>query len=73
MSDNPFDNPDGSFLVLVNQELQHSLWPAAVAVPDGWDTVHKGPRADCVDYVERNWTDLRPQTLVRALDESHQR
>ena len=73
MSDNPFENPDAIFLVLVNQELQHSLWPASVAVPDGWDVVREGSRADCLDYVERNWTDLRPKSLARTLDESDQR
>ena len=29
MSINPFDDDDGSSLVLVDDEEQHSLWPAA--------------------------------------------
>jgi MbtH protein len=29
----PFDEPDGRFLVLVNDEEQHSLWPVQMAVP----------------------------------------
>lgn len=33
---NPFDDPDATFLVLVNDEGQHSLWPAFADVPDGW-------------------------------------
>jgi MbtH protein len=58
---NPFDDNDGTFLVLVNDEEQHSLWPAHLDVPAGWRTVH-GPdtRQACLDYVEKNWTDLRP-------------
>jgi uncharacterized protein YbdZ (MbtH family) len=58
---NPFDDPDGTFLVLVNDEEQHSLWPHALAVPAGWRVVY-GPdtRPACLDYVEKNWTDLRP-------------
>ncbi len=32
---NPFDDEDGEFLVLVNDEGQHSLWPAQLAVPAG--------------------------------------
>ena len=32
---NPFDNQDGIFLVLVNDENQHSLWPDFAAVPQG--------------------------------------
>ncbi|MEU4202655.1 MbtH family NRPS accessory protein [Streptomyces sp. NPDC045470] len=70
MPENPFDPPDATFLVLVNQEFQHSLWPAPVTVPDGWDVVHEGPRADCLDYVDRHWTDLRPASLARSLDPS---
>lgn len=64
---NPFDNEDGVFLVLVNDENQHSLWPADIAVPDGWRTAHAADtRANCVDYVETHWTDLRPASLVAA-------
>ena len=65
---NPFDDQDGTFLVLVNDENQHSLWPEFAAVPDGWRTVH-GPdtRTACLDYVEREWTDLRPASLIKAM------
>jgi MbtH protein len=62
---NPFDNEDGSFFVLVNDENQHSLWPAFAEVPDGWRVVFgESARKDCIDYVEENWTDLRPQSLI---------
>ncbi|WP_431873277.1 MbtH family protein [Amycolatopsis sacchari] len=58
---NPFDDPDGTFLVLVNEEEQHSLWPARLAVPTGWRVVHgEDRRQACLDYIEENWTDLRP-------------
>ncbi|GII64844.1 protein MbtH [Sphaerisporangium krabiense] len=73
MPENPFDHADGTFLVLVNQERQHSLWLPSVDVPAGWDVVHEGSRTDCLDYVERNWTDLRPASLARALDEAGRR
>lgn len=65
---NPFDDEEGTFLVLVNDEGQHSLWPTFSDVPAGWDTVH-GPtsRTDCLDYVEANWTDMRPKSLVAAM------
>jgi MbtH protein len=63
---NPFDDEDGSYLVLVNSENQHSLWPPALAVPLGWTVVY-GPatRTICLDYVEASWTDLRPLSLTR--------
>ncbi|WP_432826774.1 MbtH family protein [Dactylosporangium sp. CA-092794] len=67
MSTNPFDNPEGTFLVLVNDENQHSLWPIFAEVPAGWRIVH-GPsdRQDCLDYVNAHWTDMRPQSLLDA-------
>ena len=37
---NPFDDPDGTFVVLVNDEDQHSLWLTSLAVPAGWRVVH---------------------------------
>ncbi|MFD7659218.1 MbtH family protein [Actinosynnema sp. NPDC059797] len=62
---NPFDDQDAEFLVLVNEERQHSLWPASIAVPAGWERVH-GPdsRAACLEHVETHWTDLRPASLA---------
>ncbi|GGN34801.1 MbtH family protein [Streptomyces fuscichromogenes] len=62
---NPFDNPDGTFLVLVNKENRHSLWPSFAAVPAGWEIVHpEDSRQACLDFIEANWTDMRPQSLV---------
>jgi len=67
---NPFEDADGTYLVLVNEENQHSLWPAFAEVPAGWTTVD-GPdgRQACLDYVEANWTDMRPASLVAAMAE----
>ncbi|MWA14176.1 MbtH family NRPS accessory protein [Streptomyces sp. BA2] len=63
----PFDDEEGIFLVVVNDENQHSLWPDWREVPAGWRTV-SGPdsRQNCLAYIERNWTDLRPASLVTA-------
>jgi MbtH protein len=58
---NPFDDPDGTFVVLANDEEQHSLWPSHLSIPAGWRAVHgNGTRQDCLEYIEQNWTDLRP-------------
>ncbi|MGX2993448.1 MbtH family protein [Streptomyces sp. JNUCC 64] len=66
---NPFDDENGVFRVLRNDEDQHSLWPESAPVPAGWRVTH-GPdgRAACLAHVEENWTDLRPASLRRALD-----
>ncbi|MEU6066694.1 MbtH family protein [Streptomyces sp. NPDC047082] len=67
---NPFDDENGTFLVLVNHEGQHSLWPAFANVPAGWDTVHgEDSREACLKYIEENWTDMRPKSLVAELGE----
>ncbi|MGW1162665.1 MbtH family protein [Streptomyces sp. NPDC002519] len=65
---NPFEDADGTFLVLVNDENQRSLWPEFAEVPAGWTVAH-GPdtRQACLDHVEANWTDMRPAGLVRAM------
>lgn len=68
---NPFDDPDGTFFVLVNDEGQHSLWPAFADVPEGWSVVHsEASRETCLAYVSEHWTDQRPKSLIRAMSDS---
>ncbi|MEV0623909.1 MbtH family NRPS accessory protein [Nonomuraea sp. NPDC050404] len=64
MTTNPFDNPDAAFCVLVNDEEQHSIWPAWIPAPDGWSVgFSENTRAACVNYITAHWTDLRPRSL----------
>ncbi|MFE5122845.1 MbtH family protein [Streptomyces sp. NPDC056669] len=66
---NPFENPDGRYLVLVNEEEQHSLWPAFAEVPAGWTVAYgEDDRQACLDYVNEHWTDMRPKSLITAMD-----
>lgn len=68
MSSNPFDDENGTFYVLANAEDQHSLWPAFADAPAGWRVVFGAAgRAECLSYVETNWTDLRPNSLREAM------
>lgn len=68
MSTNPFDDEDGRFFVVVNDEDQHSLWPVFVEVPAGWRTVFgEASKAECLAFVEQNWTDMRPKSLREAM------
>ncbi|TDC75601.1 MbtH family protein [Streptomyces hainanensis] len=67
---NPFEDEDAGFRVLVNDEGQHSLWPAFADVPAGWRTVFgEDTRQACLDYVEREWKDMRPRSLIEAMGE----
>ena len=62
---NPFEDPDGRFYVLVNDEEQHSLWPSFAEVPAGWTTVFGADtREACLAYVEEQLD--RPAAEVAA-------
>jgi MbtH protein len=64
---NPFEDEDGQYLVLINDEGQHSLWPVWLDVPAGWSVAHPADsREASLAWVDENWTDLRPLSLVRT-------
>ncbi|MFI6849617.1 MbtH family protein [Kitasatospora sp. NBC_00085] len=68
MATNPFEDDNASYYVLVNEENQHSLWPGFAEVPAGWTVVHgQESRESCLDYINTNWTDMRPKSLVEAM------
>ena len=67
---NPFEDPDASYHVLVNEEGQHSLWPALTEVPGGWKAVFgEAGREECLEFIEESWRDMRPRSLVKAMEE----
>jgi MbtH protein len=67
---NPFDDEDGRFLVLRNDDGQYSLWPSFADVPAGWHVVHEeDSRAASLRYIEDNWTDMRPNSLIASMDD----
>ena len=68
---NPFEDENGEYLVLVNHEAQYSLWPAFKSAPAGWTVVGpRGKRKECLDWIEKNWTDMRPRSLIKEMDAS---
>ncbi|MBI3435002.1 MAG: MbtH family protein [Proteobacteria bacterium] len=70
---NPFENENGVYHVLINEEGQHSLWPSFVPVPQGWTIILKSDtRAACIEYMDKNWTDLRPKSLIEQMKKSDQ-
>ncbi|MEU6199603.1 MbtH family protein [Streptomyces sp. NPDC048278] len=65
---NPFEDENGTYKVLVNDENQHSLWPAWIDVPAGWTVAFgEADRQACLAWIEENWTDIRPASLLAAL------
>ena len=64
---NPFEQADGIFNVLINDEGQYSLWPSFIAVPPGWTVVLENEtRQACMELISSRWTDLRPRSLREA-------
>jgi MbtH protein len=69
--ESPFENDDLAYVILINDENQHSLWPADMTVPAGWNVIY-GPdsRTSCLNYVDSHWVDMRPASLVAKLNVS---
>ena len=60
MNTNPFEDPELTYRVLINDEGQHSLWPSFADVPAGWRVVRdEDTREACMRYIKDNWTDIR--------------
>jgi MbtH protein len=69
MATNPFEDEDGRYYVLINDEGQHSLWPTFVDVPEGWEVIYgEDGRKECLEFIEKNWTDMRPKSLIREME-----
>jgi MbtH protein len=61
---------DLHYKVVVNHEEQYSLWPADRENPPGWTEAGKvGPKDECLAFVEEVWTDMRPLSLRKRMDE----
>lgn len=59
------------YKVVINHEEQYSIWPAVRENPSGWKDVGKqGPKAECLEYIEEVWTDMRPLSLRRRMEEA---
>lgn len=69
MATNPFDDTDGVFFALVNDEEQYSLWPVFQSVPSGWRIAYGGPdgaaRDEVLAFIDKVWTDIRPLSVRR--------
>jgi MbtH protein len=62
------------YKVVINHEEQYSIWPADRENPLGWYDVGKsGLKADCLAYIKEVWTDMRPLSLRKKMEEMAQR
>ncbi|MGI4859534.1 MAG: MbtH family protein [Janthinobacterium lividum] len=61
------------FSVVVNHEEQYSIWPEYKEIPAGWTSVGKtGPKQLCLDYINEVWTDMRPLSLRKQMENNQQ-
>ncbi|MGW3816959.1 MbtH family protein [Streptomyces sp. NPDC005046] len=56
-------------LVVVNEELQYSIWRADAELPPGWTAEGtSGTREQCLAHIDDVWTDMRPLSVRRAME-----
>ena len=59
------------YKVVVNHEEQYSIFPMYLENPLGWrDAGKSGPKPECLAFVKDVWTDMRPLSLRKKMEES---
>jgi MbtH protein len=59
------------YKVVVNHEEQYSIWPADRENALGWSDAGKsGLKAECLAYIKEVWTDMRPLSLRKQMEEA---
>lgn len=49
------------YAVVVNDEEQHSLWPAVLPLPPGWREVgFRAEEQQCLEVIAELWPDITP-------------
>ncbi|HZM77365.1 MAG TPA: MbtH family NRPS accessory protein [Candidatus Limnocylindrales bacterium] len=62
------DSDDRRYDVVINDELQYSIWLADAEPPAGWNrTGFAGLKDDCLAHIATVWTDMRPRSLRERL------
>ena len=65
------ENNETICTVVVNHEEQYSIWPVDRDLPKGWQQVGvSGKKEECLDYIEEMWTDIRPLSIRKNIDQS---
>ena len=59
------------YKVVVNHEEQYSIWPAGRENALGWNDAGKqGPKDECLAFIKEVWTDMRPLSLRRKMEQA---
>jgi MbtH protein len=60
-----------TYKVVLNHEEQYSIWPVDRDNAPGWrDAGVQGTKAECLAHIEKVWTDMRPLSLRRRMEEA---
>ncbi len=58
------------YKVVINDEEQYSIWPANRENALGWQDAGKsGTKTECLEFIKEAWTDMRPLSLRRKMEE----
>lgn len=58
------------YCVVINHEEQYSIWPVGRDLPAGWAAIGvTGTKEACLESIESLWTDMRPLSLRRAMEQ----
>ncbi len=64
------DEDNTVYKVVVNHEEQYSIWPKDRENALGWfDEGTAGSKQECLDHIEVVWTDMRPLSLRRHMQQ----
>ena len=56
------------YIVVKNDENQHSIWACDLPVPAGWIVLgNPATQETCLEYIRVNWTDMTPASTRRTL------
>ena len=62
------------YSVVRNREEQYSIWPSQREIPAGWEVAGPtGTSEECLAFISREWTDMRPRSLREAMERENPR
>jgi len=71
---NETSNDTTTYKVVLNHEEQYSIWPVSRTNPLGWNDAGKsGTKEECLAYIDEVWTDMRPLSLRKQMEENARR
>lgn len=60
------------YKVVLNHEEQYSIWPADRENALGWkDAGKQGTKDECLAHIKEVWTDMRPLSLRKSMEQQH--